>query len=343
MKIAVIGAGVAGLTAGRVLAEVGHEIVVFEKSRGYGGRLATRYTGNNNTTKVDHGLPYIEVSSDKIEPLVNELIDSGILEPWVGPFVHKNEQGEETDIKPTKKRYIAPKGMNQVGKKLARMVDVRTETKVSGITHIGEDRTKKRSWMLNFPTGLAENFDAVIIATPSKQAYAILNTTIDEVATLKLLRDVDSVEYEPSFSLMVGYGSADIPNWAMMECDNDVIESITNEASKREEGAECSFVVHTTAEFAKKFMNSNRDEVEEIILDELSEILGGWSALPEWKQLHFWRYSKVKNPLDCPFMEVVGHDAPIALVGSYMNGDSVESAYLSGLAIGKFWSEKFSD
>lgn len=63
--------------------------------------------------------------------------------------------------------------MNQVGKKLARMVDVRTETKVSGVTHIGEDRTKKRSWMLNFPTGLTENFDAVIIATPSKQAYAI--------------------------------------------------------------------------------------------------------------------------------------------------------------------------
>jgi len=40
-------------------------------------------------------------------------------------------------------------------------------------------------------------------------------------------------------------------------------------------------------------------------------------------------------------MEVVGNDAPIALVGSYMNGDSVESAYLSGLAIGKFWADKF--
>lgn len=58
MKIAVIGAGVAGLTAGRILAGSGHEVVVFEKSRGYGGRLATRYAGADNSTKVDHGLPY---------------------------------------------------------------------------------------------------------------------------------------------------------------------------------------------------------------------------------------------------------------------------------------------
>jgi hypothetical protein len=341
MKIAVIGAGVAGLTAGRVLAESGHEIVVFEKSRGYGGRLATRYVGADNATKVDHGLPYIEVSSPDIEPLINELVDSGVLAPWRGPFIHLDEKGEETTVKPNKKRYIAPKGMNQVGKKLARMVDVRTETKVSGVTHIGEDRSKKRSWMLNFPTGATENFDAVIIATPSKQAYAILNTTIDEVQTLKLLREVDDVEYAPSFSFMVGYDSVDIPEWAMMTCDNEVIESITNEASKRGKDSECSFVVHTTSEFANKFKDSDSEEVEEIILDELSRILGGWSALPEWKQLHFWRYSKAVNPLPYPFMEVVGNDAPIALVGSYMNGDSVESAYLSGLAIGKFWADKF--
>ena len=342
MKIAVIGAGVAGLTAGRVLAESGHEIVVFEKSGGYGGRLATPYAGNKNATKVDHGLPYLEVSSSKIEPLINELVEIGILKPWKGPFIHLNEDGEQTQVKLTKKRYIAPNGINQVGKRLARMVDVRTETKVSGVTHIGEDRTKKRSWMLNFPTGIAENFDAVIIATPSKQAYAILNTTIDEIQTLKLVSKIDSVEYESTFSLMVGYGSAEIPEWAMMNCDNHVIDFITNEASKREGDSECSFVIHTTAEFADKHRDSNPEEVEEIILDELTGILGGWSALPEWKQLHFWRYSKAINPLPYPFMEVDGHDAPIALVGSYMNGDSVESAYLSGLAIGKFWLDKFS-
>ncbi len=343
MKIAVIGAGVAGLTAGRVLAEAGHEVVVFEKSKGYGGRLATRYAGAKGDTKLDYGLPYIEAGSPKIESFINHLQSKGILEPFVGPFVHKDAEGKTKQVKPTRKRYIAPDGLNKAGKELARMVDVRLETKVSGITHIGEDRTRKRSWMLNFPTGYTENADAVIIATSSKQAYAILNTTIDEVATLKLLRDVDSVEYEPSFSFMAGYGNAEIPEWAVMECENEIISSITNEAVKRGKDAECSFVVHTTSGFAQKHMNSDQERIEEIILDELSEVIGGWSALPDWKQLHFWRYSKVINPLPCPFMEVVGNDAPIALIGSYMNGNSLESAYLSGLAIGTYWNDKFSD
>ncbi|WP_018126655.1 NAD(P)/FAD-dependent oxidoreductase [Balneola vulgaris] len=343
MKIAIIGAGVAGLTAGRILAEAGHEVMVYEKSRGLGGRLATRYAGENNQTKVDHGLPYIEETSEKIQPMLQNLVNKGKLVPFSGPFMHLNEAGELSQFYPTKKRYVAPMGMNQVGKELARYVDVQTNTKVSGVTHIGEDRTKKRSWMLNFPTGDAVNVDAVVIATPSKQAYAILNTTIDEVATLKLLREVDAVEYDPCFSLMVGYGDADVPEWSMMECDHPIIASITNEVSKRGESTECSFVIQTTAEFARANKDASKEAVEEEILDALGEITGGWSTLPAWSELHFWRYSKAINPLPYPFMEVVGNDAPIALIGSYMNGDSVESAYLSGLALGQFWSDKFKD
>ncbi len=344
MKIAIIGAGVAGLTAGRELANGGHEVVVFEKSKGYGGRLSTRYAGKENATRLDHGLPYIELSSEKFTPFVKELGDRGVIEPWVGPFVYHNvEDGKTKELRPSKKRFIAPKGMNEVGRFLARYVDVRTETKVGGLTHIGQDRTKKKTWMLNFTSSAVESADAVIIATPSKQAYAVLNTTIDEIATLKLVREIDEVEYNPSFSFMVGYGDAGTPDWAMLETDHPVISSITNEKIKRGSEQETSFVIHTTAEFSKDHENEKRDVVEEKILDALSEVLGGWAAVPNWKQLHFWRYSTVINPLPYPFMEVVGNDTPIAVIGGYMNGSSLEAAYLSGKAIGEYWNRKFKD
>lgn len=41
-KIAVIGAGMAGITAARSLKAAGHRVQVFEKSRGSGGRLASK-------------------------------------------------------------------------------------------------------------------------------------------------------------------------------------------------------------------------------------------------------------------------------------------------------------
>lgn len=41
-RVAVVGAGLAGLIAARAMADVGHTVAVFEKGRGLGGRMASR-------------------------------------------------------------------------------------------------------------------------------------------------------------------------------------------------------------------------------------------------------------------------------------------------------------
>ena len=40
MQVAIIGAGMAGLTCASRLAEAGHDVAVFDKGRGPGGRMA---------------------------------------------------------------------------------------------------------------------------------------------------------------------------------------------------------------------------------------------------------------------------------------------------------------
>ena len=57
MRIAVIGAGLSGLAAAGSLHRSGHRVIVFEKSLGLGGRLATRRT---NAGAVDHGCPFLD-------------------------------------------------------------------------------------------------------------------------------------------------------------------------------------------------------------------------------------------------------------------------------------------
>lgn len=343
MKIAVIGAGISGLTAGRELANAGHEVAVFEKSGGYGGRLATRYAGKDNQQKLDHGVSFFTAESTEFKSLVSELSSKDILKAWEGKYAHRDESGKVTVKENESPYFYAPEGMNTVGKYLGRNLDIRLNEKVGGLTHIGENRRKKKSWMLNFPTALTESADAVIISAPARQAYALLNTTIDEIDTLKLIREIDEVEYESQFSLLVGFQKADMPDWNALECEDDIIQYISNESTKRENGNAHSLVVHTTNEFAKKHIDSDRDKVEEIITDRLAEILGGWAALADWKQLHFWRYSRVVNPLPHDYMEIKGNDTPLALVGGYMNGNTVESAYLSGLRLGKHWVEQYAD
>jgi predicted NAD/FAD-dependent oxidoreductase len=58
VRIAVIGAGIAGLACAREIARADVAVTVFEKARGLGGRLATRRDGN---LAFDHGAQYLTV------------------------------------------------------------------------------------------------------------------------------------------------------------------------------------------------------------------------------------------------------------------------------------------
>ena len=83
-RVAVIGAGLSGLAA-RELSE-SSEVTVFEKSRGYGGRMATRYGGD---FEFDHGAQFFTARSAEfqefLEPLIPGVDDLEVHvgSPWV--------------------------------------------------------------------------------------------------------------------------------------------------------------------------------------------------------------------------------------------------------------------
>jgi renalase len=345
MVIGIIGAGISGLTAGRLLAKAGHEVTILEKSRGYGGRMATRYAGSKNQAKLDHGLSWFTAHSPEFMSFTAELLEKKLVRVWGErfPFFDGEKIQLENPIAPSGPIYTSVNGMNTIGKYLARWVDVKTESKVGGFTHIGANRRKKRSWMINMSASNTFEADAIIIATPAPQAYGLLNTTIDEIETLKIVREIDEVHYDPSLSLMLGYGKQDIPSWQGIMCKNSSISFISNEASKRDGDQETTLVVHTTPGFTRAHRNSDEEQVRSELLGELSRIAGGWTAAPEWHQLHFWRYSRPQRALNKPFLELESLESPLAVVGDYFDGFDLDAAYLSGYKLAKHWIDKFND
>ncbi len=339
MKIAIIGAGISGLVAGKTLAKAGFEVVVFEKSRGYGGRMATRYAGDNHEIKLDHGVSYLEGESPEFRAFLLELLQEGLTKPWSGRHMLL-EDNRYMEYQQDEPRAVAVDGMNSIGRYLARPVDVRLEERVGGLTFLGDDRGKKKSWMLNLESSATFQADAVIIATPSKQAYSVLNTTIDEVSTLKIVREIDEVEYDPLFVLMAGYASAPELDWEMLDIKDSKLGWAAVESSKRDMD-KTHLVVHSTPQFARKHMEK-REGVEKEMLEELSALFGDWAGTPDWSQVHFWRYNRAINPLKVPYIDLNEMEKPLAVVGSYMYGNTVESAYLSGLKLAEKWVEDFS-
>lgn len=345
MVIGIIGAGIAGLTAGRLLAKSGHEVTIIEKSKGYGGRMATRYAGKEFETELDHGLSYFTANSPEFQSFVVELLEQSLIKRWGdnialfdGETLYKKSPNLENKV-----TFAATQGMNSIGKYLSRWVDVKTETLAGGLTHIGSNRSKKRTWMINLTASNTFEADAVIIAIPAPQAYGILQTAVDEIQALKIIREIDDISYSPCYSLMLGYGEREIPDWEGVQCQNGMVQFISNEVSKKSEKQECSLVVHTTPGFTRSMYGQKNENIIKEILDHLPPIIGSWSATPEWSQLHYWRYSRAEKTLDRPYMELDFEEAPLALIGDYFNGNSVDDAYRSGYLLAKEWINKYND
>ena len=345
MKIGIIGAGLSGLTAGRILARAGHEVSVFEKSKGYGGRMSTRRSGSNPVHLLDHGAPYLAGSSPEFSSFIQELKKNNIITEWSADLV-KYSNGtisKETSGRYSQNWHVAPSGMNSIGKYLGRWLDLYLDEKVGAITHIGGAGARKKAWMINSSSINVFEADAVVIATPAIQAYGLISTAQDEFDLRKMITMLDDIPYSSTYSLMARYGKFDMPEWSAMICDHPVISWVCNEGSKRDSDRESIIVTHTTDSYCKESLEEDdRGQVTSHILAALKDILGPWAGNPEWCQPHLWRYHLPGKSLDMPFLESDNEEAPIAVVGDYFQGKSLEAAYLSGFKLGEYWASKFA-
>ena len=82
-KVAIIGAGLSGLALANKLKNH-FEVVVFEKSRGYGGRVATRRSGE---FIFDHGAQFFKAKTEEFSNYIKPMIDQDIIDVWRARFV----------------------------------------------------------------------------------------------------------------------------------------------------------------------------------------------------------------------------------------------------------------
>ncbi len=347
MLIGIIGAGLSGLVAGRRLAKAGHEVIVFEKSNGFGGRMATRYDNTDHDIKFDHGCPHLAGNDPRFKEFIQEMTEKGIVKPWCDGFHFWN--GEQIlrrhPERSAQQFYYAHGGMNEVGKYLSRWVDVRRNSRVIGFTYLGDKKGKKKPWMINLEDFNVVEVDAIIVATPAVQAYGLIENTQDETVFRSIIKDIDSVTYNPKFSLMLTYEGEAIPEWEGMYCNDNTIHWVGNESSKRDNKGKLTLVCHSKGEFARNHIfESTSDEVirTEMVL-ALRKIIGDWAGRFDASQIRRWRYSQPRNYFDYDFVKAGYDNAPVAIVGDYMKGGSLEHAFLSGFELAEYWIHEYAN
>ena len=315
--IAVIGAGLAGLVVSRELAGT-HDVCVFEKSRGAGGRMATRRAG---PLEFDHGAQFFTAQSEAFRSFLEPLLEAGVVSEWPARFA---EFERERIVARRRWRndyphYVGVPGMSAVGKKLAVGLDIRFGTVVRSMAR------KSERWQL-FGDGreLLGEFDWVIVTAPAAQASELLAST-------SIAAHAASVRMHACYALLLGFDEPrDLPWDAAMVRDAD-ISWISVNSSKPGRTAPFSLVVHSTNAWADAHVDDDDESVRHHLVEECREVAGIDAAGATFIDLHRWRYANV----DRQDGELYALDAGqrLAMCGDWFVRGRVEGAFASAKAL----------
>ncbi len=334
LNIAIIGAGIAGITAARTLAKAGHHVQVFEKSRGPGGRMSTR---ESNFGTFDHGAQYFTVRDPRFS-LAIQVVPSTteICRPWsanavrvLDPLGHVFEAARSSK----EAHFVAKPGMNALVRHWAEPLGkaIHNNTQITRL-----ERGAKGLWTLHTDDHKFAGFDHVLLAIPSVQAENLLKASGKDAANASWLKAMDSVDVAPCWTMMVAFPNATQPNlhigpqWNAARSIHHRIAWLARESSKPGRGKVERWTVQASAAWSTEHIADTEARVQAKLLRAFAE-LTGIRAEPAHVQLHRWLYAKTITPLG------VSHQynpaTGLGTCGDWHLGHRVEDAFVSGLEL----------
>ena len=302
MKIIIIGAGMAGLSAARILTQKGYEVIVLDKGRGVGGRMSTRTVEN---AKADHGAQYFSVKTPEFQTLISELQSDNVTAEW--------HLAQRENV-----RYIGAKGMNTIPKKMASLSSVLVNEKVILI----ENNTVKTE------SGNIYPFDKLVITIPIPQV-------IDLFQNSKMLFSendksvLGEIKYEPCIAVVavlkeptkIVSGGIILENQPVSWIADNFQKGITQIPT---------VTIHASSAYSVKRFDDDVHEVAKDMLSSVNQYINSENIVSS--QIHRWRFSNATKRHEAHFYQIENH--AIYLAGDGFGMGNVEGAFLSGYHLG---------
>lgn len=262
-RIAVIGAGMAGLACAQALAAAGAAVTVFDKGRGLGGRLATRRSAVGS---FDHGAPAVQATD-------------GFADVLAGP--HAAPWGPDT--------WVGLPGASALVRPLAQGVDVRTQVEVKGIANDGD------GWRIAADDLTEGPFALLVLAIPQPQALRLLG------GQGALAQALSGVEMRPVWTAMYAF-DAPLPAPDRLCPDAGAVELAVRETAKPgREGAE-RWVVHAAEDWTRAALEIDKPEAAARLLPAFLALAGAPDARAVHAEAHRWRFGLTTRALGRPFV-----------------------------------------
>ena len=295
-KIAIIGAGMTGLTAADVLSKSGIDVQVFDKGRVRGGRISTRRTAHG---LFDHGAPAIDVKGSDFRQFLTEL------------GAQQDDAG----------RLYGTPGMRSLFDGLGGGLPVRQEVRIARV------EKEDQGWVLCTEGGRSfAHFDEVIVTVPAPQASDLVArcdpNLSSEIAAIRMLPVWTClVEFEQPLS---GF---DVPmNGPILRAD--MMGRKPGRDDKRS-----AWVIHMDRAFTEENLHTDPAMIAPFILQTFAEACRIKLPGVVYLNAHRWRYAFADQPLGRPFLEST--EPGLLVGGDWTLGRRAEDGFESGRAMAK--------
>ena len=331
-RVAVVGAGIAGLACARVLQDAGFAVTVFDKGRAPGGRACGRRRG---AARFDHGAQYFTVKDGRFKTYADAWLEAGVVAPWDARIAAvEGDDVEEKDVPPF---LVGVPAMDAVPKHLAADLTVHSGRLVTELKRGGD------GWELQFEHGdPAGGFGTVLVTAPAPQTADLLDGHGNLAATAR------EAKHRACWAALAEYPTdPNLPFDGAFLNDGELPDGAPNplawaarEASKpKRPGGPAAWTLHAKPGWSDSHVD--RDPA-----DVLPELLAAFAAVveratgktlpaPASATAHRWRYAHVAEAASGPGGGECLYDADLNLgaAGDWCVGGRVEGAFLSGVAL----------
>ena len=315
MRIAVIGAGLAGLYCAHQLTKHHHHVTVFEKSRGRGGRMAVKRL---EWGELDIGAQYFTARSAEFRDEVANWEALGLAKRW--HFEPHKLTPEGLVLSPdNERRYVGFPSMNSAAKHLASMVNLKLDTRV------GRIEFKDSRWHLfDGNDDVLGFFDWVIVALPAEQASDL----IFDQSHIGYL--IPNHAHTPTWALGLATKGQVAPEIQGVFGD-DTVSWLSRLSSKPGRSAPNDasdvWMLHFAPDCSRGLVP---EQVKAEGVNWLQQTLNTELEVVHHYQ-HFWRYANIQPGVSAP--PLIDEERRIVAIGDWTQGGRVEGAFLSAQQI----------
>ena len=309
-KVAIIGAGLAGLSAAVTLREASLQVSLFERLKNTGGRLGA-------TEQVDMGAQYFTARHPAFRQASREWQAQGWIAEWSPQlYFHDQQHGLRPSMDNTQ-RLVAVPGMGDLGHRLQEGLPLNH----ADINHL--QQTTDGDWLIHSAEGAEHGpFSAVVIATTPDVATRLL------AAAPQLQQDVARVRMRPCWSVALQFHQP-LPTLvdACFVRDGPLDWLTRNSSKPQRQGGE-SWLLQSTASWAEQHAHCNPEQVITELSQAMSDVMG--LELPDASSTQTLYWPNARPAEQVKWGALASTRLNLYICGDWCLGGRIENAWLSG-------------